>query len=94
MISKLLSISKKTAWLLMLCLGTCQLTSCLDENPRDRLTEEEAFDNAENLFINAVVTLYKELMEQILEGTKVNRGQVTGGVPGTEQRGTSPTKIE
>lgn len=61
MISKLLSISKKTAWLLMLCLGTCQLTSCLDENPRDRLTEDEAFDNAESLFINAVVTLYNHI---------------------------------
>lgn len=33
-------------------------------------------------------------MEQILEGTKVKRGQVTGGVTGTEHRGTSPTKIE
>ena len=36
----------------------------------------------------------EELMEQILEGTKVKRGQVTGGVTGTEHRGTSPTKIE
>ncbi|MBR4389641.1 MAG: RagB/SusD family nutrient uptake outer membrane protein [Prevotella sp.] len=61
MISKLLSISKKTAGLLLLFLGTCQLTSCLEENPRDRLTEDEAFNSAENLFINAVATLYNHI---------------------------------
>ena len=45
----------------MLCLGTSQLTGCLDENPRDRLSEDQAFDSAENLFINAVATLYNHI---------------------------------
>lgn len=34
------------------------LTSCLSDNPKDRLTEDEAYSNASNLYINTVATLY------------------------------------
>jgi hypothetical protein len=34
------------------------LTSCLDEDPKSLLPEEEAYDTATNLYINAVATLY------------------------------------
>ena len=61
MISKLFTISKKTVCLLTICFGTSLLTGCLDESPRDRLSEEEVFDSAENLFINAVATLYNHI---------------------------------
>ena len=39
-------------------LGTLLLTSCLDENPRDQLPQEEAYDTAKNLYLNSVATLY------------------------------------
>ena len=44
----------------VLALGLISLLlgGCLDEHPRDQLTEEQAFDNATNLYINAVATLY------------------------------------
>ncbi|MGI6233302.1 MAG: RagB/SusD family nutrient uptake outer membrane protein [Prevotella sp.] len=32
--------------------------SCLDEDPKSLLPEEEAYDSADNLYINAVATLY------------------------------------
>lgn len=34
------------------------LTSCLDEDPKSLLPEEEAYDTATNLYINTVATLY------------------------------------
>ena len=38
--------------------GVLLLTSCLDENPRDQLPQEEAYDTAGNLYLNSVATLY------------------------------------
>nr|MCR4921478.1 RagB/SusD family nutrient uptake outer membrane protein [Bacteroidaceae bacterium] len=32
--------------------------ACLDEDPRDQLPEEKAYDNATNLYLNTVATLY------------------------------------
>ena len=34
------------------------LSSCLDEHPHDQLPEERAYDNATNLYLNTVATLY------------------------------------
>ena len=34
------------------------LSSCLDENPRDRIEEEEAINSANALYLNAVANLY------------------------------------
>ncbi|MBQ8046954.1 MAG: RagB/SusD family nutrient uptake outer membrane protein [Prevotella sp.] len=44
-------------------IGGCLLTSllvisCLDENPRGQLTEEQAYASASSLYINTVATLY------------------------------------
>src|SRR3712207_3888222 len=41
----------------------CLLTSftlmgCLEESPKDQIDKEKAYDTAENLYINAVGTLY------------------------------------
>ena len=48
-------------------------TSCLDENPRDQLEEEEAFATAENIYVNTVATLYNYIggnaESQGLQGT-------------------------
>ena len=33
-------------------------SSCLDENPRDRIEEEEAINSANALYLNAVANLY------------------------------------
>lgn len=41
------------------CLLACvTLTSCLEESPRDQIEKEKAYDTAENVYINAVATLY------------------------------------
>ena len=32
--------------------------SCLDENPKDRITENEAYSSASSLYVNTVSTLY------------------------------------
>ncbi len=49
------------------------LSGCLDETPKSELPEEEAYDNAANLYINAVATLYNHIggtMEsESLQGT-------------------------
>lgn len=34
------------------------LTACLDENPKDQLPESEIYDSADNLYANAVASLY------------------------------------
>ena len=34
------------------------LTGCLNETPKGLLSEEDAYDNAVNLYINSVATLY------------------------------------
>jgi hypothetical protein len=49
------------------------LTSCLNENPKDRLTGDEAFNTANNIYINSVTTLYNYIgghaESQGLQGT-------------------------
>ncbi len=37
------------------------MAACLDEEPKDQLTEDEAFANASSLYINTVATLYNYL---------------------------------
>ncbi|MDA6815780.1 hypothetical protein OSL60_26725, partial [Escherichia coli] len=34
------------------------MTSCLTEDPRDQLYEEDIYNNANNIYINAVAVLY------------------------------------
>ena len=43
---------------ILITLATITLASCLDENPRDRLTEEEAFKTSTDLYLNTVANLY------------------------------------
>ena len=49
------------------------LTSCLDEHPKNLLTEDEAYSSARNLYVNAVATLYNHIGgkadSQSLQGT-------------------------
>ena len=37
------------------------LTSCLDEHPKNLLTEDEAYSSARSLYVNAVATLYNHI---------------------------------
>ena len=41
----------------MVALAT-MMTSCLTEDPRDQLYEEDIYNNANNIYINAVAVLY------------------------------------
>lgn len=34
------------------------VTGCLDENPRDQLDQDAIYDNASNIYNNAVASLY------------------------------------
>jgi hypothetical protein len=43
---------------IFILLASLALTSCLDENPKDQLPEEEAYTTATNLYVNTVATLY------------------------------------
>lgn len=43
--------------ILMVALAT-MMTSCLTEDPRDQLYEEDIYNNANNIYINAVAVLY------------------------------------
>ncbi|MBO4850690.1 MAG: RagB/SusD family nutrient uptake outer membrane protein [Prevotella sp.] len=45
------------AFLIAVCLSLT-LGSCLDEDPRDRVTEEEAFDNTTHLYLNTIANIY------------------------------------
>ena len=44
--------------LTLLALTVITFTACLDEDPRDRISEEEAFDNPTSLYLNTVANLY------------------------------------
>lgn len=63
------------AWLglLALLVVSC-LASCLDESPRDRLDDDQAYNSSRNIYINAVATLYNYIggnsNSQGLQGTK------------------------
>ena len=39
-------------------LAVCCMASCLDENPKDQIEEDKIYNTAQNLYINAVATLY------------------------------------
>ena len=43
---------------ILITLATLTLASCLDEDPRDRLTEEDVFATSTDLYLNAVANLY------------------------------------
>ena len=43
---------------ILITLATITLASCLDENSRDRLTEEEVFKTSTDLYLNTVANLY------------------------------------
>lgn len=43
---------------ILITLATLTLTSCLDENPRDRLDEEEVFTTPTALYLNTISNLY------------------------------------
>ena len=43
---------------LILTTAAMLATSCLDENPRSQLTEDQAFDSPTALYQNTVATLY------------------------------------
>lgn len=49
------------------------VAGCLDEDPKDRLEEKQAYDTPENLYVNAVATLYNYIggnaESQGLQGT-------------------------
>lgn len=42
----------------VVALATVMTTSCLEEEPRDQLYEDEIYSNADNIYINAVAVLY------------------------------------
>lgn len=44
--------------ILTIALATMMMTSCLTEAPRDQLYEEDIYNNANNIYINAVAVLY------------------------------------
>ena len=44
--------------ILTIALATMMMTSCLTEDPRDQLYEEDIYNNANNIYINAVAVLY------------------------------------
>lgn len=43
---------------IILCIAMLVLTSCLDENPEGQLSESDALNSADNIYVNAVATLY------------------------------------
>ena len=49
---------KKYINIFMVALATVMVTSCLEEEPRDQLYEDEIYSNADNIYINAVAVLY------------------------------------
>ena len=40
---------------------TLCLFSCLDENPKDQLDQEAIYNNADNIYKNAVASLYNHI---------------------------------
>jgi hypothetical protein len=57
----------------IILLASLTLVSCLDENPKSQLPEDEAYTSASNLYINTVATLYNYIggnsESQGLQGT-------------------------
>jgi hypothetical protein len=52
---------RKMSYIVLLCLGSILMSSCLDEHPKDQLDEDKAYTNATNLYVNTVATLYNYL---------------------------------
>ena len=44
--------------ILLVALATMMTTSCLEEDVRDQLYEDDIYNNANNIYINAVAVLY------------------------------------
>lgn len=53
-----LSAFSRRALCPLLLLSALVLSSCLDETAKDRLSEDQAYNSASNLYINAVASLY------------------------------------
>ena len=57
----------------LVAMAALTFTSCLDEDPRDRIDEEEAFDTPANMYLNTVANLYSYIggnaNSQGLQGT-------------------------
>lgn len=70
---KNLNIKPSIAALLCLLMAAGTFTSCLDENPRDQITQDEAYGTASSLLLNTVGTLYNYIggsaESQGLQGT-------------------------
>ena len=49
---------KKYISILAAALVAMMTTSCLSEDPRDQLYEDDIYNNAGNIYINAVAVLY------------------------------------
>ena len=59
--------------LILLAMAVLTLTACLDEDPRDRIDEDAAFDTPTDLYLNTVASLYSYIggntNSQGLQGT-------------------------
>lgn len=49
---------KRTKLTILFPLLALAMTACLDQDMKDRLSEEETYNNATNIYVNAVATLY------------------------------------
>lgn len=49
---------KKYKHLILCLMAAFSLASCLDENPKDQVEEEKIYGTAQNIYVNAVATLY------------------------------------
>lgn len=47
--------------LFLFCLPLLFLTACLHDEPHGSLSEQQAYDNATNLYVNTVATLYANI---------------------------------
>lgn len=74
--------------ILMVALAT-MMTSCLTEDPRDQLYEENIYNNANNIYINAVAVLYNYTLVAV-QTVRVYRGPVVGFMTITHLLQTKP----
>lgn len=66
-------LNKSILGTLLVAIATLSLSACLDENPKDRINEEQAFDTPANMYINTLANLYSYIggnsNSQGLQGT-------------------------
>lgn len=74
--------------ILMVALAT-MMTSCLTEDPRDQLYEEDIYNNANNIYINAVAVLYNYIGGSA-DSEGLQRGPVVGFMTITHLLQTKP----